>query len=139
MPWAPLAGGFLTGKYRPGQDSVADSRSAENWAFPSAYFHPDHDAILGELLAVAAELGRSAAQVAVRWVLDQPCVTSAIVGARTAAQLGDNLAAAGWRLPEEARKRLDDVSALPRRYPRAMEERMSERRNGAIRIPKAAG
>jgi aryl-alcohol dehydrogenase-like predicted oxidoreductase len=136
VAWAPLAGGYLSGKYQPGEHSVAGTRSAENWAFPTRFFHPDHQAILTELLAVARDLGRSPAQVAVRWVLEQPQVTSAIVGARTAAQLSDTLAAADWRLPEDARKRLDNVSALPHRYPRAMEETMVERRNQAVRLPR---
>ncbi len=57
--WSPLAGGYLAGKYKPGQTSVAGTRSAENWAFPTRFFHPDREAILGELLAVAQELGRS--------------------------------------------------------------------------------
>jgi aryl-alcohol dehydrogenase-like predicted oxidoreductase len=91
--------------------------------------------ILRELLAVARELGRHPAQVAVRWVLEQPLVTSAIVGARTTDQLNDTLAATGWQLPESARERLDKVSALPRRYPRAMEDTMAERRDRAVRMP----
>ncbi|HEY4043288.1 MAG TPA: aldo/keto reductase, partial [Rhodopila sp.] len=133
--WSPLAGGYLSGKYQPGEQRVAGSRSAENWAFPTQFFHPAHEAILAELLAVARDLGRSAARVAVRWVLAQPMVASAIVGARTATQLSDTLAATGWALPEDARQRLDEVSALPRRYPRAMEEAMAERRNRAVRMP----
>jgi aryl-alcohol dehydrogenase-like predicted oxidoreductase len=132
--WAPLAGGYLSGKYQPGEHSLAGSRSAENWAFPTQFFHAEHEAILTELLAVARDLGRSPAQVAVRWVLEQPVVASAIVGARTAAQLGDTLGASGWRLPEEVRDRLDRVSAQPHRYPRAMEETMAERRNQAVRM-----
>jgi aryl-alcohol dehydrogenase-like predicted oxidoreductase len=138
VAWAPLAGGYLSGKYQPGQQSVVGARSAENWAFPTRFFHADHAAILGELLAVARELGRSPAQVAVRWTLDQPAVASAIVGARTAAQLGDTLGAAGWRLPAPALARLDKVSALPRRFPRAMEETMAERRDRAITGPRGA-
>jgi aryl-alcohol dehydrogenase-like predicted oxidoreductase len=109
--WAPLAGGYLSGKYRPGEHSLPSSRSAENWAFPTQFFHLEHEAILTELLVVARRLGRNAAQVAVRWVLEQPLVASAIVGARTAEQLSDTLDAAGWRLPEEAREQLDKVSA----------------------------
>jgi aryl-alcohol dehydrogenase-like predicted oxidoreductase len=135
--WSPLAGGYLSGKYQPGVQSVEGARSSENWAFPTQYFHPQHTAILAELLTIASELGRSPAQVAVRWVLEQPMVTSAIVGARTAEQLGDTLGAAGWHLPHEARERLDKVSALPRRYPRAMEEGMADRRNQAVRMPNA--
>jgi aryl-alcohol dehydrogenase-like predicted oxidoreductase len=133
--WAPLAGGYLSGKYQPGQQSVAGSRSAENWAFPTRFFHPRHEAILAELLAVARDVGRTPAQVAVRWVIEQPLVASAIVGARRVDQLSDTLAVAGWRLPVEARERLDAVSALPHRYPRAMEETMAERRDQAVRMP----
>ena len=138
VAWAPLAGGYLSGKYQPGQQSVAGARSAENWAFPTRFFHADHAAILGEQLAVARELGRNPAQVAVRWVLDQPQVASAIVGARTATQLADTLGAAGWRLPAAALARLDKASSLPPRYPRAMEETMAERRDRAIKAPRGA-
>lgn len=136
--WSPLAGGYLSGKYQPGERAVAGSRSAENWAFPTRFFHPRHEAILGELLAVSRELGRSPAQVAVRWVLEQPQVTGAIVGARTAGQFSDTLAAAGWQLPNEARKRLDEISAPQQRYPRAMEDTMAARRDQAVRISRRA-
>jgi len=133
--WSPLAGGYLSGKYQPGEQSVAGSRSAENWAFPTRFFHLEHEAILAELLAVARELGCSPAQVAVRWVLEQPMVASAIIGARTVDQLGNTLSAGGWQLPAAARERLDNVSALPRRYPRAMEETMLQRHERAVRRP----
>ena len=135
VPWAPLAGGFLTGKYRPGERTAAGTRSEEGWAYPSPYFAANADDTLAALLQVATELDRSPAQVALRWVLEQPAVTAAIVGARTAAQLGDNLGAAGWRLTAEARARLDAVSRLPDRYPEAMERNMHERRDGAVKMP----
>jgi aryl-alcohol dehydrogenase-like predicted oxidoreductase len=133
--WSPLAGGYLSGKYRPREQTIAGARSAENWAFPTRLFHPQHEAILAELLAVARDLGCSPTQVAVRWVLEQPLVSSAIIGARTADQLTDTLAAGGWHLPEAARERLDKISVLPRRYPRAMEETMLQRRDRAVRMP----
>jgi aryl-alcohol dehydrogenase-like predicted oxidoreductase len=59
-------------------------------------------------------------------------VSSAIVGARNAAQLGDSLQAATFTLPAEALARLDKVSALPHRYPRSMEDGMDARRNAAV-------
>jgi aryl-alcohol dehydrogenase-like predicted oxidoreductase len=133
--WSPLAGGYLSGKYRPGQGSVEGARSAEKWAFPSRYFHPQHETILTELLAVADELGQSPARVAIRWVLEQKMVTSAIVGARNAAQLSDTMAATDLTLPDAMLDRLNMVSALPRRYPRAMENGMAERRDKAVRMP----
>jgi aryl-alcohol dehydrogenase-like predicted oxidoreductase len=133
--WSPLAGGFLSGKYQPGETSRAGGRSEEGWAFPLRYFAPNRDEILATLLEVASELGRSPAQVAVRWVLDQPFITSAIIGARNTEQAGDTLRAGGWRLPEEMRARLDAVSRPPLRYPRSMEEPMHERRNAAVKMP----
>ena len=133
--WSPLGGGYLSGKYKPGLQKIAGTRSAENWAFPSRFLHPNHEAILVELLAVAKEVGRTPAQVAVRWVLEQPGIASAIIGARTADQLRDNLGAAGWRLPDEARMRLSKVSASQPRYPRAMEAGMSARRDEAVKTP----
>jgi aryl-alcohol dehydrogenase-like predicted oxidoreductase len=134
--WSPLAGGYLSGKYQPGVDSLEGSRSAENWAFPTRYFHQSHKAILAKLLTIAHEVGRSPAQVAVRWILEQPQVASAILGARTTKQFADTLAAVGWRLPEEARRQLDEISALPRRYPRMMEDMMAARRDQAVRMPR---
>lgn len=130
--WSPLAGGYLAGKYTPGAAKVAGSRSEEGWAFPERYFAANRDATLAVLLDVARDLGRTPAQVALRWVLDQRFITSAIVGARNVAQIEDTLKAADWRLPDTARQRLDDVSALPHRYPRAMEDGMIARRNAAL-------
>jgi aryl-alcohol dehydrogenase-like predicted oxidoreductase len=133
--WSPLAGGFLTGKYKPGQTRVTGSRSEEGWAFPERYFAPNADEILATLLDVAKELGRTPAQVATRWTLQQPAITSAIIGARTLAQAEDNLRASGWSIPPEALERLNKVSELPPRYPRSMEANMHERRNNAVKMP----
>ena len=130
--WSPLAGGYLAGKYRPGVARVGGSRSEEGWAFPERYFAPNHADTLVAVLEIAGEVGQSPAQVALRWVLDQPFITSAIVGARNAEQIRDTIKATGWRLPHAARERLDKVSALPHRYPRNMEENMHERRNSAV-------
>lgn len=133
--WSPLGGGFLTGKYKPGERTAAGTRSEEGWAYPQRYFAPNADETLAELVKVAAELGRSPAQTANRWVLEQPAITSAIIGARTVEQARDNLLAGGWKMPADALEQLNKVSALPRRYPRSMEDPMSERRNSAVRMP----
>jgi len=133
--WGPLAGGFLAGGYKPGQRSVAGTRSAEGWAFPRTYFAVVADDILGTMLEVAEQLGRTPAQVALRWVLEQPAITSTIVGARTVEQFRDSLGASGWSLPDEALARLNKVSYLPDRYPESMEKNMHERRNGAVKMP----
>jgi aryl-alcohol dehydrogenase-like predicted oxidoreductase len=134
--WSPLAGGFLSGKYKPGERTQAESRSAEGWAFPQRYFAANADKTLQTLLEVAEELGHSPAQVALRWVLEQRAMTSVIIGARHAAHLQDNLGAAGWRLEGEALQRLNEVSHLPDRYPEAMEKNMHERRDNAVNMPQ---
>ena len=133
--WSPLAGGFLTGKYQPGQRSVAGARSDEGWAYPQRYFAANADESLAVLLDVAKELDRSPAQVALRWVLEQPAITSAIIGARTVEQARDNFLAGGWELPGDALAKLNAVSRLPQRYPKAMEANMHERRNSAVKMP----
>ncbi len=137
--WSPLAGGFLTGKYKPGQRRVPGTRSEEGWAYPERYFAPNADETLGVLLDVAQELGRTPAQVAIRWVLEQPAITSAIVGARTAEQLRDNIGATGWRLEGDPLLHLNSVSYLPERYPQSMEKHMEERRNSAVKMPSLTG
>ena len=80
-------------------------------------------------------MGRSSAQVALRWVLEQPAITSVIIGARTVEQARDNMLAGSFSLPDEARARLDEVSHLPHRYPEAMEANMHERRDDAVDMP----
>jgi aryl-alcohol dehydrogenase-like predicted oxidoreductase len=136
--WSPLAGGFLTGKYKPGQLTLAGARSAEGWAYPSRYFAANAAETLQTLLDVAQELDRSPAQTALRWVLEQPAITSTIVGARTVEQLRDNLKAGNWRLQGEPLERLNKVSYLPDRYPESMEKDMHLRRNQAVKMPSLA-
>jgi len=135
VAWSPLAGGYLAGKYTPGSLKVQGTRSAEGWGFQGRFFAPNHGEILQTLLDTAKELNRSPAQVALRWVMDQPFMTSAIVGARNAQQLGETLGAGGWQLPDAARENLDKVSKQPNRYPRAFEDPMPERRNSAVKMP----
>jgi aryl-alcohol dehydrogenase-like predicted oxidoreductase len=132
--WSPLAGGFLSGKYKPGQRRLPGTRSEENWAYPEAYFASNADETLQTLLEVAEQWDRSPAQVALRWILEQPAITSAIVGARNSQQLEDNLQAAQWRLEDESLARLNEVSSLQERYPHSMEKHMAERRNQALKI-----
>ena len=133
--WAPLAGGFLTGKYKPGERTMTGTRSEEGWAYPHRFFAANADESLETLLDVAEQSDKSPAQVAIRWVLEQPAITSAIVGARTTDQFQDSLGAAGWQLANGDLARLNEVSHLPDRYPKLMEANMHERRNQAIQMP----
>ncbi len=133
--WSPLGGGFLSGKYKPGERTVAGTRSADEWAYPQRYFAANADQSLQTLLDIAAATGHSPAQIALRWVLEQPAITSVIIGARTAEQALDNIRTSSFRLDEEALLKLDTVSNLPHRYPEAMEEDMHQRRNDAVDMP----
>lgn len=135
VAWSPLGSGYLAGKYTPGTLEVQGSRSAEGWGFQSKFFAPNHGEILQTLLDTAKQLGKPPAEVALRWVMDQPFMTSAIVGARNVEQLGETLKAGGWRLPAEALANLDKVSAQPHRYPRAFEDPMPQRRASALKMP----
>jgi aryl-alcohol dehydrogenase-like predicted oxidoreductase len=135
IAWSPLAGGFLSGKYQPGQRLLAGTRSEEQWVWQPNFFAPNADETLATLFDVAQELGRTPAQVALRWVLEQPGVSAVITGVRTAEQLRDNVGATGWQLEGEPRDRLDKISHLPDRYPESFEKSMHERRARAIRMP----
>jgi aryl-alcohol dehydrogenase-like predicted oxidoreductase len=123
LPWSPLAGGWLTGKYQRDQRPEGQSRLGEDpergmeaWGPRNAEEHTW--AVVDAVGAVARDLDASPAQVALAWVAAQPAVSSVILGARTVDQLADNLAAADLTLPPDVLARLDDVSApRPADYP----------------------
>ena len=117
LPWSPLAAGFLTGKYRKDAPPPEGSRLAK-WQDRLARFDSERNwRILDAVDRVAAEVGASPSVVALAWLLGKPQVTSVIFGARTVAQLEDNLAAGDLRLPAELIKVLDDASAFELGYP----------------------
>ncbi len=117
LVWSPLAGGLLSGKYRRGQEPPAGSRQLTDWNEPPVYDQETLYDTVEVLVAIGAEHGVSAAQVALAYLLGKPAVTSLVVGARTTAQLMDNLAAADLVLTANERDRLDKVSAPPLIYP----------------------
>ncbi len=121
LPWSPLAGGFLSGKYRRGEKLPEGSR-LEVWSTkgPSARSRWDnerHWAILEATEGVAKELGATVSQVALAWLLARPTVTSIVIGARTLAQLDDNLKAVDLAIPPELMAKLEAVSAPVLGYP----------------------
>ena len=116
LVWSPLAGGLLSGKYRRDQDA-AEGRHVSGWDEPPVRDPDELYDTIETLVEIADGHGVSAAQVALAWLLGRPGVASVVVGARTEEQLADNLAAAGLRLLDEERARLDDVSAPPLLYP----------------------
>ena len=117
IPWSPLGGGLLTGKIRRGTPAPAGSRAAVDVAMRERFGSEKNLAIAEAVAGVAGSLGKTASQVALAWVIGQPGVTSPIFGARTLEQVEDNLGAADLVLPEEARKRLEEASALELVYP----------------------
>jgi aryl-alcohol dehydrogenase-like predicted oxidoreductase len=110
--WSPLAQGVLTGKYLPGQPPPKDSRAAssEMNTFYSDDLRDDKTlATIQELKPIAARLGITMAQMAIAWVLREPNVSSAIVGASRPQQVDDNVSASGVVLPQDA---LDDIDRV---------------------------
>jgi aryl-alcohol dehydrogenase-like predicted oxidoreductase len=123
IPWSPLAGGWLSGRYRRGMEAPpADSRVAWNSAvgFKTAWDRLANEktwGIVDALDAVAKEHGKTVAQVALRWVMQNDAITAPIVGAKTLAQLMDNLGATTFTLSAEQKARLDAASAIDAMYP----------------------
>ena len=127
LPWSPLAGGFLSGKYRKGQAPAAGTR-LEQWKDRWGRFDSERNwRILAAVDAVAAETGSRPTQVALAWLLRKPTVTSVIFGARTLEQLDDNLGAAKLQLSDAQVKALDEASAFELGYPYDMMGRVQGR------------
>jgi aryl-alcohol dehydrogenase-like predicted oxidoreductase len=124
ISWGPLGGGFLTGKYRPGQkpSSNTDGRLAvtpdaweESWIRRST----EQNWRIIEMLkdVVGVHQGSTPSQVAIAWLLARPAVASVIIGARTLDQLKDNLKATDLKLSDNEIMHLSQVSAIPLPYP----------------------
>ncbi|SHG33656.1 Aldo/keto reductase family protein [Kaistia soli DSM 19436] len=115
LPWSPLGGGWLSGKYKRDQMPTGATRLGENpkrgmEAFDARNANPVTWAVIGKVQDIAEAHGVSMAQVALAWVAAQPAVTSVILGARTREQLADNLGAAKLVLTAEDLAGLDAVS-----------------------------
>lgn len=110
IPYSPLAGGFLTGKYKPDSEEV-DSQRAKG----ARRYFSDHN---WDLLAKMENMGRekgdkSISQIALAWMLSDPIITSPIIGPRTMDQLSDNLGSAGLRLTQDELQILDQTENKP--------------------------
>jgi aryl-alcohol dehydrogenase-like predicted oxidoreductase len=111
IPWSPLAGGWLTGRYRRGTEVPSGGRAARvpdrfDYDLPENQRKLD---LVEELLKVAADAGLSLTHLAMAWVLEHPAVTSAIIGPRTMEQLTDILDGADARLDTEVLDRIDEL------------------------------
>ena len=131
IPWSPLRGGWLSGKYRRGMAAppkgtrveIADEMGwSESWA---RYGNERTWMIVDALDALAKETGKSAAQIALNWLLRRPGVTAPIIGARNLDQLSDNLGATAWALTAEQVQRLDSASSVRLPYPYETHSRLT--------------
>jgi aryl-alcohol dehydrogenase-like predicted oxidoreductase len=115
LPWSPLGGGWLSGKYKRDQPPAGATRLGENPTRGMEAWQARNDDertwdVIGTVEKIAADHGVSASQVALAWLADRPAVTSVILGARTTEQLADNLAAAELELTPEETGRLTEAS-----------------------------
>jgi aryl-alcohol dehydrogenase-like predicted oxidoreductase len=127
LVWSPLGWGRLTGKIRRGQPLPKESRlhktSEQGPQMPDEYLYKVVDA----LEAVAKETGKTVPQVALNWLLQRPSISTVIFGARSEAQLRQNLAAVGWNLSAEQIAKLDAASDVTPVYPYWHQRQFGER------------
>jgi aryl-alcohol dehydrogenase-like predicted oxidoreductase len=130
IPWSPLRGGWLSGKYRrgmtePPKDSRVEAAGKFGWSESWGEYDNEHTwSALDALFAVAEETEKSPAQVALNWLLNRPGVTAPIIGVRNMKHFEDNLGAAGWKLDDDQMDRLNQVSEKVRPYPYDMADRV---------------
>jgi aryl-alcohol dehydrogenase-like predicted oxidoreductase len=111
IPYSPLAGGFLTGKYRRDQPIPANSRGEKNERIQKYAESEKGQKAIDALESIGKNHGKTIAQTALAWMLSNPVITSPIIGANSVEQLNDGLGAAGYRLSSDEVKTLNDVTA----------------------------
>lgn len=117
LPWGPLRGGFLSGKYRRGQPRPKGARLSEPTARPMGFDEQKGYDIVEELDRTAKDHNATVAQAALNYLLCKPGVTSVITSARTPDQLTDNLKTTDWEMAPEEVARLDKLTRLAPLYP----------------------
>jgi aryl-alcohol dehydrogenase-like predicted oxidoreductase len=117
LPWSPLAGGLLSGKYRKGEPPPAGSR-LDKWKERFARWDSERNwRIVDAIREAAVQVDQSPASVSLAWLIAQPTVSSVIIGVRNMAQLEDNLKATEFELPAEVLADLDAASRPDVGYP----------------------
>ena len=117
IPWSPLAGGFLTGKYSREDAPPENTRMAawtDTW---HRHATPEKFDVVDEVAKIAKARGKEPAQIALNWVASRPGVSSPIIGARDVQQLEGNLGAVGFSLEDSEVESLEETAALPYAYP----------------------
>lgn len=128
LPWSPLAGGFLSGKFtRENEGSDADRR--KNFDFPPVNKEKGYD-IVEVMQQIAKEKNVSVAQIALAWLLHKPAVTSVIIGAKKMSQLEDNLKAIDLELSQQDMQKLDEASQITPEYPAWISQGVTDRLPG---------
>ncbi|WP_255203170.1 aldo/keto reductase [Myxococcus sp. AM011] len=127
LAWAPLASGFLSGKYRQGQEPPEATRLAVESERRAEFDTPRNWRVLAEVEAVAKELDATPAQVSLAWLLHKKAVTSVVFGARSVSQFDENLKAAALKLDAAQMKRLDAAGVLDPGTPYAFIRHMQGR------------
>lgn len=126
MPWSPLAGGFLSGKYTR-DIAIAGNSRRDTFDFPPINKEKAYD-IIDVMKEIAGQHGVTVASVALKWVIMQPSVTSTIIGAKNQQQLNDNISAVKLELTIDEIKLLNEASALSPEYPGWMINRQMQNR-----------
>jgi aryl-alcohol dehydrogenase-like predicted oxidoreductase len=115
--WSPLGWGRLGGKYRRSAPIPDTAHAVQNGTPAPPVTDELFYAVMDVLDALAVETGRTVPQIALNWLLTRPTVSTVIIGARTEAQLRENLGAVGWTLTPDQLARLDAVSRTEKPYP----------------------
>ena len=123
IPWSPLRGGWLSGKYKRGMQGPQEGSRvhtagklgwSETWEI---YANERTWSVIDQIFVVANETGKEPAQVALRWLLQSPGVTAPIIGVRTMSHLESNLGSTGWELTPDQMAKLNQVSLIRPPYP----------------------
>jgi len=131
LAWSPVAGGWLTGKYGRNQPPPSNSRVGRKDRWDDQPEQRENELtwrVIDNLIEIGKDCGKTAAQIALNWILQQPGITASILGVRTLEQLKENLGCTGWQLSEEEMNKLKKASDVPLPYPYRFIERYTRRR-----------
>jgi aryl-alcohol dehydrogenase-like predicted oxidoreductase len=123
IPWSPLRGGWLSGKFRRGMTAPTEGTRVKtatdnNWGESWTKYNSDHTwDVIDTLMEASKDANKTPAQVALNWLLQRPGVTAPIIGVRTREQLEDDLCAVGWKLTAEQMEKLNKASEVDLPYP----------------------
>ena len=132
LAWSPLAGGWLSGKYRKDESPPENSRVGRKDRWDDQPDQRESELtwrVIAALIAIGEKRHKTPAQVSLNWLLQRSGMTAPILGARTIDQLRDNLGAAGWSLSPKEMDKLDRESAIPLPYPYRFVARYTRRRD----------